>query len=269
MNKFYHDCSMIGMRDQNEDKHRIFQNYNGSNKKMAPINLYAVFDGHGGPKVSKFLDGHLSRYFVDPKVKYPLSKRYVNKVYNHLQQLLRVKFREFSSYSGSTGLVVIHFNNGGTDYLNVMNTGDCRVVLCRNNIAIPLTKDHKPEFPEEKRRITSLGGDIVFDGDDWRIEGLSVSRAFGDIKATPYVTHTPDIYRYPLDKRDKFMIIACDGLWDGLSNQDAVNYVLNMCYSDDLCSRDDTNINIARRLGELSIQKGSTDNITAIVVFFD
>ena len=50
-------------------------------------------------------------------------------------------------------------------------------MLCRDNFAIPLTKDHKPDFPEEKARIQALGGEIKFDGADYRIRDLSVSKA--------------------------------------------------------------------------------------------
>jgi hypothetical protein len=84
-------------------------------------------------------------------------------------------------------------------------------------------------WPEEKRRIKNLGGTITHypKGDDPRIKGLSVSRAFGDFNAEPYLTNMPDIFRYKLDKNDKFIVFACDGLWEVLQNQDVVNFILN------------------------------------------
>ena len=98
---------------------------------------------------------------------------------------------------------------------------------------------------------------------------MSVSRAFGDLDATPYVTHVPEIHRYQMDtKNDKFIIVACDGLWDVLSNQDAVNFVLGLCYDNTLIKHNDNKENIAQKLAEYAIKKGSTDNITTIVAFF-
>ena len=74
-----------------------------------------------------------------------------------------------------------------------------------------------------------MNGKIQFDGHDWRIKDLSLSRAFGDLDASPFVTHEPEIYKYKLSSKDKFMVLACDGLWDVLSNQEVVNFVLECC----------------------------------------
>ena len=94
-------------------------------------------------------------------------------------------------------------------------------------MSLPLSKDHKPHLFEEKTRIENLGGEIYHDGYDWRVGDLSVSRAFGDMDAAPYVTHKPQIFKYNLKKTDKFLICACDGLWDVIDDQEAVNLVLD------------------------------------------
>ena len=106
----------------------------------------------------------------------------------------------------------------------MLNVGDSRAVLCNyKNFAVPLTVDHKPNLLKERKRIEKLGGKIKFDGSDWRIKDLSLSRAFGDLDTFPYVTHKPDISKYSLNKKDKFIIFACDGLWDVMSNSQAEN----------------------------------------------
>jgi serine/threonine protein phosphatase PrpC len=264
-----HFDSLIGHRPQNEDKHDINLNINNNNNNMNNVNFLGVYDGHGGRLVSKFLHENLSAYFMDKNIKYPLSRSYINRVFNHIQKSLQVKHRDYSLYSGSTCLALIHFKKDNADYLNIMNLGDCRAVLCRDNIGISLTKDHKPHWPEEKIRIQNLGGKITFDGEDWRIKDLSVSRAFGDVKAQPFVTHLPDIYRYRVDPtRDKFVILACDGLWDVIDNQEAVNFILLNCYNNDLQTKHNQISNIAKKLAEYAIKKGSMDNITIIVAFF-
>lgn len=257
--------SLKGKRDQNEDKHHIFVNDNKVKNYVKNTNLYAVFDGHGGKGVSTYLEKTLPNLFIDESVKYPLTKEYIHKVYNKLQEnLARTKY---AHESGSTCLVVIHNKNNTGEWLTVLNTGDSRCVLCRDNFALALTKDHKPSWPEEKYRIEKLGGKIISDGFDMRIESLSVSRAFGDINATPYVTHLPDIFKYKIDKKDKFIILACDGLWDVLNSQDAVNFILYLCYDKSTNKMLNQNVNIAKQLAEFAIKKGSTDNITVIIIF--
>ena len=246
----------------------IVLNLNGKNPNNANVNYYAVYDGHGGKFVSKFLHDHLSQCFVDKRVTYPLKKTFVKQIYNFWQNTLKKEHSKNSYNTGSTCLVVIHYKTDGAEYLNILNTGDSRCAICRNNLGIPLTKDHKPNWPEEQTRIKELGGEIVFDGYDWRISDLSVSRAFGDVSAEPYLTCMPDIFRYKLTEGDKFIILACDGLWDVMSCQDAANYVLEYCFDSNTGARINIHVNIAKKLADYAIARGSTDNVTIIIVFF-
>ena len=87
-------------------------------------------------------------------------------------------------------------------------------------------------------------------------------QAFGDTDACPYVTHLPQIYKYNLNKKDKFLIFACDGLWDVMSNKKATDYVLG------LMKKNFTG-NYSKKLAEKAIKEGSTDNVTAIVLFLN
>jgi protein phosphatase 2C family protein 2/3 len=150
--------------------------------------------------------------------------------------------------------------------IKIINLGDCRAVACNHdNIAISLTKDHKPSSYDEFKRITHMGGRIVQDkNDDPRINGLAVSRAFGDLDSKPHVSHTPETYDYDTRKM-KFIIMGCDGIWDVVSNQDAVDLVLSeidMMHNEPKVKR-----NIASKLTQFAYDKGSQDNLTCIVVF--
>lgn len=113
----------------------------------------------------------------------------------------------------------------------VANTGDSRCVLSRRGEATPLTLDHKPVIFEEARRIIRAGGFVR----DNRVNGaLNVSRTIGDLdfkrnaelpQTEQMVVATPDITELKLQDGDEFLIIACDGIWDVLSNQEAVDFV--------------------------------------------
>lgn len=258
-------ASLQGKRSSNEDAHFIIENMDGRNKKYKKINLYGVFDGHGGKEVSTFVSENLPKYLIDRAVPYPLQKVYVSNVYDAIQKQLQQT--SFAKHTGSTGLVVAHYIENGVQYLNIINNGDSRCIMCKNRIAMPLTRDHKPNWPMEIRRIIKIGGKgkIKFDGHDWRVKDLSVSRAFGDLDATPYVTHRPELFKYMVDPDDLFVVLGCDGLYDYLSNQDIVNFVLNRCYDDEF-NRVKNN-DIAKQLAEYAIEKGSTDNISVILIF--
>jgi serine/threonine protein phosphatase PrpC len=264
-----YSASLKGIRDQNEDKHCVILNNDKKDNKIAPVNLYSVFDGHGGRYVSSFLANNIPHIFTHKQVTYPLNKGFVCKVFDHLQNILRTKHHNHSHHCGSTALIAIQFKKDDSDYINILNLGDSRGILCRDNIGIPLTKDHKPHWPEEKKRITQLGGNIKMDRDgEWRIQDLSVSRAMGDLDSEKYVSHTPDIFRYKIEKNDKFMVLACDGLWDVLSNQDVINFILDVSYDENLLYRKNKHINVAKLLAEHAIKSGSGDNVSILVIFF-
>ena len=263
-----HAVSIKGRRNQNEDKHTIIINGDGRNKNIASINLFAIYDGHGGKQISNFLQNNLPYYFVNKKVLYPLNKKYVSTVYSHIQKVLRTKYYTQAHHSGSTAVVVSYFTKNGKKYLNIVNLGDSRCILCRDDLAVALTVDHKPHWPNEKARIESIGGVIHYDGYDWRVRDLSVSRAFGDIDAEPYVTSEPDVRRYKLDPKDKFFLLACDGLWDIATDQEIANFILTNCY-DKNRKRINKNVNISKKLAEYALAKGSTDNVSIICVFLD
>ena len=129
--------------------------------------------------------------------------------------------------------------------LYICNVGDSRTVLAKKNsdsfgplIAVPLSEDHKPESPAESERINKMGGrvDQYKDGrgekgGPYRVwvrhgeyPGLAMSRSIGDqIAKSVGVICDPDIREIDIEKDDKFIIVASDGLWEFLSNEE-VNF---------------------------------------------
>ena len=182
----------------------------------------------------------------------------------------KLKEENYSEHSGSTALIAIHSRDKNKNNLWVANTGDCRGIICNKyNIAIQLTIDHKPNNLSERKRIENMNGKIHFDGYDWRVKDLSLSRAFGDLDATPYVTHEPEIFKYKLSSKDKFIVLACDGLWDVLSNQEVINFVLECCNYGYNSKTKELELDIANRLANFAINSGSQDNVTVIIQFLN
>lgn len=130
--------------------------------------------------------------------------------------------------SGTTACVAVI--KGSTIY--VANAGDSRCVLCRGDSAVDLSLDHKPEDLTEKRRIELAGGRITADG---RVNGgLNLSRAIGDHfykrnselpLRDQMITALPDVRVEQLKAEDRFLVLACDGIWNSMSSQDVVDFV--------------------------------------------
>ena len=175
-------------------------------------------------------------------------KESLNKIDN---DLLKSKQSFDTEKSGSTACLGILYNKN----LFLANIGDSRAILCsctntiNNNIpqsiwkSSQLTKDHKPKDKHEYKRIIASGGTVsrminieknneeigpyrVWDKTQDKGPGLAMSRSIGDGQAkTLGVLAEPDIFEYTLNEGDKFIICASDGIWEYLSNDDAMNIV--------------------------------------------
>ena len=178
---------------------------------------------------------------------------------------------------GTTALLSFVYGSRPEDaHLVLANLGDCRAVLCRGGRAHALTADQKPGVKAERRAIEQRGGQVVMLGETWRVctsssvgynfqsvmkSFLAVSRAFGDpeFKDPPVVSATPEVDVVALGPEDLFMVLACDGVWDVLTNEEVV----------DLAARHPGD---PRRAAALIVKeaerKQSADNITATVVQF-
>lgn len=241
--------SLQGRREENEDYHVVPTRKQHAKGEVWPL---AVFDGHGGNRVSSYL----KRSLVPGLLAHPkkcFQARYLKDCFRRTSAELGKKHPKVATDMGSTAAVVLVRKDGMVVCCNV---GDSRAVLCRGGLALPLSVDHKPNAPDERARIEQAGGKIKRDGPDYRIQGLAVSRAFGDLDTSPYVTPAPDVRKIKLTREDTLIIVACDGLWDVMSNQDAVDLV-----------RSGPVRTAAARLAQKAYDKGSTDNITVVVAY--
>jgi protein phosphatase 2C family protein 2/3 len=158
--------------------------------------------------------------------------------------------------------------------LFVANVGDCEVVLAKSkpnastHEAVVLTEKHKVVDAKERERIERLGGKVIFG----RLFGdLAVSRALGDadykrpLLDVDFVSGQPHLRRHQLcPGEDAFLILACDGLWDKVTYDEAINIVASMRYNGKTAKE------ISRALTEeaTDARKGG-DNTTVIVVLFE
>ncbi|EEY68901.1 protein phosphatase 2C, putative [Phytophthora infestans T30-4] len=131
------------------------------------------------------------------------------------------------SFSGAASVFVDELDEEDQPTrLYVANVGDCRAVLCTADaLAVDMTTDHKASLPAEQERIEASGG-FVHNG---RLDGiLQISRGFGDLahKQDGHLVVTPDVVEHLVNPSDQFLLLASDGLFDVLTSQQAVNFVL-------------------------------------------
>ena len=179
--------------------------------------------------------------------------------------------------SGATCVVVLVTPS----HIICANAGDSRAILSKNNEVLPLSFDHKPSNDVELTRIENDGG-FVRDG---RVDGdLALSRSFGDfgykfcnakmnsMSVPPTkgqreyrVTVHPDILVYVREpSNDQFMVLACDGIWDRLTNKDCSDLVRSLVYRDG-----ETDVGLmCEEVIDTALELDSRDNMTCCIVMF-
>lgn len=287
----YAMCSMQGWRVEMEDAHAIRIELGPSLKNCS---YFAVFDGHAGDFVSKYSSEHL----IDTILELWLAshgdkdnpvngeKGGENPKETHLTDSVEVenfrekviegflkidgKMRELPKFvsgeerSGTTAVAAFVTPNK----IIFANCGDSRGLLCSDNNTKFATYDHKPYNEEEKKRIENAGGSVMIQ----RVNGsLAVSRALGDydyknVSGLPpteqLVSAEPDLNVIDRSPQDQFLILACDGVWDVMSNQEVVTYIQSRLLVHENLQK------VCEELLETCLAKGSKDNMSVILITF-
>ncbi|KAL1203780.1 Protein phosphatase 2C 16 [Cardamine amara subsp. amara] len=278
----------------------------GDHEGMSPSlthltgHFFGVYDGHGGHQVADYCRDRLHFSLAEEieRIKDELCNRNTGegrqvqweKVFNSCFLTVdgeiggkmgravvgssdKVLEAVASETVGSTAVVALVCSS----HIVVSNCGDSRAVLFRGKEAMPLSVDHKPDREDEYERIENAGGKVI----QWqgaRVFGvLAMSRSIGDRYLKPYVIPEPEVTFMPRSREDECLILASDGLWDVMSNQEACELARRRILAwhkkhgapplaergkgvDPACQA------AAEFLSGVALQKGSKDNISIIVV---
>ncbi|KAM0945375.1 putative protein-serine/threonine phosphatase [Dioscorea sansibarensis] len=273
-----------------------------------------VYDGHGGPETSRYINDHLfyhlKRFAAENQ---SMSADVIRKAYQATEEgfhsLVTKQWPMIPQIAAVGSCCLVGVISGGTLY--VANLGDSRVVLGRlvkatgEVLAVQLSAEHNASIESVRQELQSLHPDdshiVVLKHNVWRVKGLiQVTRSIGDVylkKAEfnreplfakfrlrepfkrPILSAEPSISVQALQPHDQFLIFASDGLWEHLSNQEAVDIVQN-----------NPRNGSARRLVKAALQEAAKkremrysdlkkidrgvrrhfhDDITVVVVFLD
>ncbi|KAI3712520.1 hypothetical protein L1987_71078 [Smallanthus sonchifolius] len=216
--------------------------------------LFGIFDGHGGSRAAEYLKENLFKNVMNHPEFLTNTRLAISETYQHTDADFLESGKDMFRDDGSTASTAVLVGN----HLYVANVGDSRTVISKAGKAIPLSEDHKPNRSDERKRIENAGGVVMWAG-TWRVGGvLAMSRAFGNRMLKQFVVAEPEIQEQELDEEFELLILASDGLWDVVPNEDAVSLAL----------LEEEPESAARKLIETAFSRGSADNITCIVVRF-
>ncbi|CAE5957771.1 unnamed protein product [Arabidopsis arenosa] len=307
--------SICGERSEMEDAVRALPHFlkipirmlMGDHEGITPTvtcltsHFFGVYDGHRGAQVADYCHARIHFALVE-RIKEELCKRNTGEYSRHVQwekifvdcylkvdDEVKGRISRPVSGSGSSDRMVLQAVSPETvgstalvalvcsSHIIVSNCGDSRAVLLRGKDSMPLSVDHKPDREDEYARIDKAGGNVI----QWqgaRVSGvLAMSRSIGDEYLEPYVIPDPEVTFMPRAREDECLILASDGLWDVMSNQEACELARKRIL---MWHKKNRSLPLAERgVGEdhacqaaaayllkLALRKGSKDNVSIIVV---
>lgn len=252
--------------------------------------FFGVFDGHGGAAVAELLTKELWPAYKKKLQALPEDlEKATGKAFFEVDQLtlaapkglfgaLRERGVGGSKCGSCANTAVLMRTPSGGCLLVAANVGDSRTVLASGGKAIQLSTDHKPDIDEERFRIerknpTPKQPLVRKAGGEWRVGGLlALSRAFGDAYLKDWddgtrdgarggygLTAEPSVFLREVGAEDQWLILGTDGLWDHVPNQEAVD----VCLAEGSAKSPDQ---LAQQLLSLAVSRGSTDDVTVIVL---
>lgn len=228
---------MKGIHDSMEDSVLVQTNVRNN------VDLVGVFDGHGGSLTSMYSSKQFSMLYETQDVE--LSVAGLEKVLKRLEQTIR----ENKLTDGATcGIAVL----AGQQAL-VATIGDVRILVVKDDGTVKFTTtDHRATDRPEFERIKKNGGFVQ----NHRTMGVvNVSRALGDFSITG-VSPLADIHYVEFEQDDKYLIVACDGVFDVVTNEQIGKMATTANSGDEL----------AYDIRNVAFSSYSTDNISVVVV---
>ncbi|RLN02464.1 hypothetical protein BBJ28_00016892 [Nothophytophthora sp. Chile5] len=283
----YAIASMQGWRTGMEDAHVAELSPEGLPEGCS---VFAVFDGHGGHLAAELASRKLTSGFAavmksvfpDGKLGNADPKKIGEAMGEAFMALDKDLYSTFEKEYGSdqSGCTAIAAFLTPT-HIIVANAGDSRSVLAKDGRTVEMSFDHKPINMEERKRIQNAGGLVRSN----RVNGdLAVSRALGDFSYKARtdllpeeqqvrgilfhllclaVSAKPDIEIQQIDGTEEFLVIACDGIWDVMTNDDLCGYVRQ------LMNNGESNlVLIAEEILDHCLRAGSRDNMSVVIVKF-
>ena len=252
----YSENPNLEHRKEMEDFHYIKAVLN----KKLHCSYFGLFDGHSGKEVGMYLMENLH------KIIYQEMKSNNVEISHNMKSIIKNSFEKidqeinnqnFKKDTGSTGTVLLLYKDIDSKTgksLICANVGDSKAYLIKKNEIKVITKDHKCNDAEEVKRIREAGG-VVFRE---RVFGtLMLTRSFGDKEMKKYgVLSTPDIFCQNIEEDDLFVIIASDGVWDVIEEDEVFKFAQNKISSNEL----------SKKIIDLAKERDTHDNISCIVV---
>ena len=232
-------ANSMGLRDTMEDAAVVVGDFAGVGSSY-----FAIYDGHGGSDVAKYCANYFHRIFAS---KYHDAADVVSLIKETIVELNDTAVKKWPDQGCTLAVLMII-----KEVVYAANLGDTRIILIDNLKPTRVSYDHKASDPKEAELIKKKGGMVV----QGRVCGmLALSRAIGDGALNDFLIREPTIFK---TKRKDGMqaIIACDGVWDVMSDEEAAKITLLT----------KNTAEAARKIKDTALDRSTTDNVSVLVI---
>ncbi|CAH1443618.1 unnamed protein product [Lactuca virosa] len=290
-------CSRRGEKGVNQDCCIVWEEFGGQEE----MTFCGIFDGHGSwghyvaKRVCESIPSTLLCNWQEEMMQVeasldlqPVKVKKLDRFHVWKNSFIRTcasvdhdvrECRKFDSFhSGTTALAVVKQG----ELLVIANVGDSRAVLATTSddgclVPVPLTVDFKPNLPHEAERIVECKGRVFCLEDEPGVHrlwlpneespGLAMSRAFGDYCVKDFgLVSVPQVTERRITRKDQFIVLASDGVWDVVSNEEAVEIVSSTV---DKAKSAKRLVEFAGRAWKRKRKGFASDDISAICLFFN
>jgi len=253
--------AMQGCRHSMEDYHKHLIPFDS--QSWNDWSFFAIFDGHAGMGTARYAADHLDKKLLDTfdhnnKMSDTQLHSAIKEAFVELDKDVRIVVKDHSGCVCIACLI-------SPKEIYLINMGDSRAIIISNDgQVLAYTEDHKPDDPNEQKRIHEAGGTITkIPGDDiLRVEGqLATTRVLGDFSLNKnLVPPIPDIVTYSRKSSAAFIILASDGIWDVMTNEQVASFVSQQI------STKTTLENITSQLLDQCLEEESLDNMSVYII---
>ncbi|KAL4027633.1 hypothetical protein IC575_010805 [Cucumis melo] len=215
--------SIIGQRNEMEDEVRVELGLRTINDEK--YNFFAMYDGHGGTQVAQVCREQLHQIVAKEIVGWgDIDEAEWGRLMEKCFERMDDEVNRGAVAIKTVGSIVVTTMIGNEEVV-VANYDDCRAVLARDGIALPLSDNYKPGRDDELKRIESIN-ERVINWNGYQVLGVfATSRSIGDEYLKPFFISKPKVTVTKRIDNEEFLILGSDSLWDVVSNEIACNIV--------------------------------------------
>ncbi|XP_063779068.1 PH domain leucine-rich repeat-containing protein phosphatase 1 isoform X2 [Pseudophryne corroboree] len=216
--------------------------------------VYGVFDGERNVEVPSLLQCTMCDILADELQKTKNEEEYMGNTFLVMQRKLGTAGQKLGGSAVLCHIKHDPMDPAGCFTLTSANVGKCQAVLCRGGKPLNLSKSYTVSCEEELKRVKQHKAIITEDG---KVNGVTdCTRILGYTFLHPSVTPRPHVQSVALTPQDEFFIVGSKGLWDSLSEEEAVETVRNV--PDALAA--------SKKLCSLAQSYGCSGSLCAVVV---